>query len=49
MIALAKATPERFSPNGDGELDTTALNLSLTKKASWSVELRDAGGKRLGS
>jgi len=49
IIALARATPERFSPNGDGELDTTALSLSLTKKASWSVELRDAGGKRLGS
>lgn len=49
MIALAKATPARFSPNGDGELDTTTLSLSLTKKASWSVELRDAGGKRLGS
>ncbi len=47
IIALARATHERFSPNGDGELDETALSLSLTKKADWSVELRGAGGKRL--
>jgi hypothetical protein len=49
IIALAKATPERFSPNGDGAADTTDLSLSLTKPASWSLELRDPGGKRLGS
>jgi len=49
IIALVKASPVRFSPNGDGVIDKTALSLSLTKKASWSVELRDAGGKRLGS
>ena len=49
IIALAKATPEPFSPNGDGAVDTTDLSVSLTKTASWSVELRDAGGRRLGS
>jgi len=49
IIALAKAAPGSFSPNGDGELDKTALRLSFTKQASWSVELRDAGGTRLGS
>jgi len=49
IIALVKADPGRFSPNGDGALDKTALSLSLTKEASWKVELRDAGGKRLGS
>ena len=49
IIALVKASHARFSPNGDGELDKTAVSLSLTKKASWSVELRDDGGKRLGS
>ncbi|MCX6364909.1 MAG: N-acetylmuramoyl-L-alanine amidase [Actinobacteria bacterium] len=49
IIALVKATPERFSPNGDGAVDDTVLSLSLTKDASWSVELRDVGGTRLGS
>ena len=49
IIALVRAGPARFSPNGDGVLDKTVLSLSLTKSASWSVELRDAGGKRLGS
>jgi hypothetical protein len=49
IIALARATPERFSPNGDGVSDETALSLSLTKAASWSIELRSAGGRRLGS
>ncbi len=49
IITLVRAGPVRFSPNGDGALDTTALSLWLTKKASWSVELRDAGGERLGS
>jgi flagellar hook assembly protein FlgD len=49
ILALVKASPERFSPNGDGVIDKTALSLSLTKKASWAVELRDGDGKRLGS
>jgi flagellar hook assembly protein FlgD len=49
IIALAKVTPEAFSPNGDGVFDATVVSVSLTKTASWSVELRDAGGKRLGS
>ena len=49
IIALVKAAPQRFSPNGDGELDKASVSLSLTKKASWTVELRDAHGKRLGS
>jgi len=49
IIALVRASPVRFSPNGDGAVDTTSLSLSLTKTASWSVELRDAGGERLGS
>ena len=49
IVALVKADPGRFSPNGDGALDKTALSLSLTKEASWRVELRDAGGKRLDS
>jgi flagellar hook assembly protein FlgD len=38
IIALAKVTPGAFSPNGDGELDTASLSVSLTKS-----------GKRLGS
>jgi len=49
IITLVKAGPVQFSPNGDGVVDTTALSLWLTKKASWGVELRDAGGERLGS
>ena len=49
IIALVRAGPARFSPNGDGVLDKTVLSLWLTKSASWSVELRDAGGRRLGS
>ena len=48
IIALAKAAPARFSPNGDDVLDQTMLSLSLTKKASWSVTLRNAAGKRVG-
>ncbi|MCX6372007.1 MAG: N-acetylmuramoyl-L-alanine amidase, partial [Actinobacteria bacterium] len=47
IIALVRASPARFSPNGDGMVDKTDLSLSLTKKASWNVQLRDAGGKRL--
>ncbi len=49
IIALVKALPESFSPNGDGVLDATTLSLSLTRTASWSIELRDADGRRLGS
>ena len=49
IIALVQASPLRFSPNGDGVIDKTSLSLSLTKNASWSVELRGAGGKRLTS
>ena len=48
IIALSRATPARFSPNGDGVLDQTMLSLSLTKKARWSVTLRNAAGKRVG-
>ena len=47
IVALVRVSPARFSPNGDGVLDKTALSLSLTKKANWHVELRGAGGKRL--
>ena len=49
IIALARAAPQRFSPNGDGALDKVSVSLSLTKRADWTVELRDAGGERLGS
>ena len=49
IVTLVKAGPVQFSPNGDGVIDTTTLSLWLTRKASWGVELRDAGGERLGS
>ena len=49
IIALARATPVRFSPNEDGALEKTTLSLSLTRMANWSVVLRDAAGTRLGS
>ena len=49
IISLVKASPLQFSPNGDGAVDTTVLSLWLTRKATWGVELRDAGGARLGS
>ena len=48
IIALVKAAPGRFSPNGDDVLDSTLLHVSLTKTASWRVDLRDARGKTLG-
>ena len=49
IITLARGTPSHFSPNDDGVQDEAGLSLWLTKAASWSVELRDAKGERIGS
>ena len=49
IIQLVKGTPSHFSPNGDGVQDATGLSLWLTKAASWSIELRDPKGERIGS
>jgi hypothetical protein len=49
IVTLVKASPAYFSPNGDGAGDTAGVSLWLTKPAGWNVELRDAGGERLGS
>ncbi len=49
IVTLAKSAPARFSPNGDESYDSATLSLWLTKTASWTVELRDANGERLGS
>ena len=49
IVTLVKSAPARFSPNGDGSYDTATLSLWLTKAASWTVELRDANGERIGN
>jgi len=49
IVSLVRATPVRFSPNGDGQADTTTLAFSLTKTAHWAMEVRDPAGKRIGS
>jgi flagellar hook assembly protein FlgD len=49
IIALVRVTSARFSPNDDGVLDETTLSLSLTKRAGWSIEVRDPAGRQVGS
>ena len=48
IITLVKGSPSHFSPNGDGVQDSAGLSLWLTRAASWSIELRDAKGERIG-
>lgn len=47
VIALARASAGRFSPNGDGVLDAVDVRLSLTRAAGWSVTLRSGAGRTL--
>jgi len=43
-ITAATASPNPFTPNGDGANDTTSLNLTLNRALAVTVTIADAGG-----
>ena len=45
--SLAVSAP-LISPNGDGVLDSTTLDVSITTAADWRIAIKDAGGQIVG-
>ncbi len=49
VVASLSASPAVISPNGDGILDQTRLDVSITTAADWRLTLRDAAGDAVAS
>ena len=49
VVATLSASAPLISPNGDGVLDSTDLNVGITAAADWSLALKDAGGQTVAS
>lgn len=47
LLEALSATPEVFSPNGDGRRETTTLGYSLLRAGRVRLEVRDSGGRVL--
>jgi hypothetical protein len=48
-VATLAATQPLISPNGDGVLDATELDVGITLSADWSLAVLDAGGQAVAS
>ena len=48
-VATLTATQPLISPNGDGVLDATELDVGITLSADWSLAVLDAGGQAVAS
>jgi flagellar hook assembly protein FlgD len=49
VVATLSASAPLISPNGDGVLDATELNVRITAAADWRLALKDAGGQTVAS
>ncbi len=49
VVATLSATAPLISPNGDGVLDATELDVSITAPADWRLALKDARGQTVAS
>ncbi len=49
VVATLSASAPLISPNGDGVLDSTGLNVGITAAADWRLALKDAGGQTVAS
>ena len=49
VVATLSASTPLISPNGDGVLDATALDVGITTTAAWQLAVRDAGGQTVAS
>lgn len=49
VVATLSASTPLISPNGDGVLDDTALDVAITAPAAWKLAVRDARGQTVAS
>ena len=49
VVAALNASTTLISPNGDGVLDDTALDVAVTTPATWQVTVQDAAGQVVAS
>jgi hypothetical protein len=49
LVATLGASAPLISPNGDGVLDTTVLDVGISAPADWRVAVRAAGGQAVAS
>ena len=49
LVATLSASNPLISPNGDGILDATELDVGITAAADWRLALKDAGGQTVAS
>jgi flagellar hook assembly protein FlgD len=49
VAATLSVSAPLISPNGDGVLDTTSLDVGITTAADWKLDVRDAGGQTVAS
>ena len=49
LVATLSASAPLISPNGDGVLDTTVLDVGISAPADWRVVVRTAGGQAVAS
>ena len=49
VVATLSASAPLISPNGDGVLDATELDVGITAAADWRLALKDAGGQTVAS
>ena len=49
LVATLRASTPLISPNGDGVLDTTVLDVGVSAPADWRVAVRAAGGQAVAS
>lgn len=49
VVATLSATKPLISPNGDGVLDATELDVEITTSADWRLAVKDAAGQTVAS